>query len=167
MNLKFGRKYQPNGRNEVSNSLVYKDQIWLCTNLGLINLDEKDPCASQIHKYNGSGYITSYAVLFEDRILVSTDFNGLLVFDLHHHRFSRKFSTADREYPLLSNRPIEVFDFDQSIGIAHRDKGIQFSPKAYIRSKLQFANDGKMSSLFGSIESVKNLILNCFRIEMF
>gem|GEM_PF-4018788 len=133
--------------SKVSTEWEKRNQIWLCTNLGLINLNEKDPCASQLKKYNSSGYISSYALLFEDRILVTTNFNGLLVFDLHLQRFSRKFSIADKEYPLLSNRPIEVFDLDQSIGIAHRDKGIQFLPKAYIRSKLQFANDGKMSSL--------------------
>ena len=131
---------------KVSNSLVYKDQIWLCTNLGLIILNENAPCASQLYKYNDSEYISSYALLFEDRILVTTEFNGLLVFDLHNYRFSRKFSNEDKDYPLLSNRPIEIFDFDQNIGIGHRYKGIQFLPKAYIRSKLQFANDGKMLS---------------------
>ena len=122
----------------VSNVAIYEESIWLCTNLGLIELNESNPCESSLYKFNNNEYITSYAINFEGHILVTTDELGLLAFNIEKNKFTKRFTTEDQNIRLYSNRPVEIFDVKEDIILSHRKKGIQRINKSVLRSQLLY-----------------------------
>lgn len=122
----------------VYNVTIHNENKWLCTNLGLLELDEDNPCESTLHKFKNKAFISSYSIYFEDHLLVTTDEYGLLVFNFESESFTQQFSTNDQSIPLFSNRPVEIFDSGENIILSHRTKGVQYINKAILRSELLY-----------------------------
>lgn len=130
----------------ISNAIAINNSIWLCSNIGLLQLDKINPCNSKLHKFKGKEFISTYSLEFDDHLLITTSNHGLLAFNLNEMAFTAQFQIDDKQLPILSNRPVEIFDSGRDILLSHRNQGVQSIPKSLLRANLSLKDNPEFKS---------------------
>ena len=129
----------------ISDIVVYDSSFWLISENSIVEFDINDPCESRIHQSPFQSSF-SYAVLIEDVIVLSTEGDGVVKFDIDKFRFSRIQCIANDD--LKSNRPIELYlDNDDFLWVTHRNIGLD---------KINIFNISNCHNIPNSIEGINN-----------
>lgn len=127
---------------QVSQVLFYKTEIFLISNIGLINLDMTDPCLSTI--YPSPNIEFNIAFLFKNNLLISTKGDGVFVFDLLKNEYSQLLTDESDGVQLLTNSPADIFvDKVNRLWLSYYDVGIQIVSNVdeLISKKIKAANN--------------------------
>ncbi len=125
----------------ISDFYCYGDELWLLSSKGLVKLDEKDHCKSKLFQFDNKKINCNKLEFFKDHLIISTDFNGLLIFDLLSEEFLTPINTLHPTIKLNSNSPFEIFDFENKFILSFTDgTQIQTINKSRFEAELLFTN---------------------------
>ncbi len=144
-------------------STVYYD--WLISEFKIIRLNKIDPCKSKIFvsPYNSA---FSFAVNYSNQLVISTEGEGLIQFDLEKETFS-KIDHLD----LNSDRPVELFlDNDDFFWISYRNRDLDKFHISEIQMKELESNFGVVSYRFSQYNNrlfLANELNEKFELQFF
>ena len=107
------------GAIEVMNATTLNQEMWLCTNKGLLLLDDQAPCDSKLFTYHSSKSVVTAIHPFGKYLILGTNNEGLQLFDLTFRQF------VESEIPSLQDIDELFCDTLGNCFVSNYQEGIQ------------------------------------------
>lgn len=125
----------------VSQAIHNNGIIWLITDKGLIEYYYGEDCLREIYTFQNKEIVFNHGQLIDNKIIITTENEGLLIFDIQMKRYVSKETTDSQRLKLKSNRPIEIhLDSSEYIWLSHRAIGIDKYHKTELFNSISLPN---------------------------
>ncbi len=128
------------------------DDIWLASSKGLIRWNKEDECNSELFLPNDKSLSFINITSFEQHFLLTTNKDGLFIFNPETKSFISSIKTDHQQVPLRSNAVLDVFNKGSSFVLSFQDAPIQEIDKSSIRKEILLGE---------SPETYSNTLLIC------
>ncbi len=112
------------------------DDYWLASPVGLVKLNEKKPCSSEIFKFQKGDLTISKVTKYGDVLLLTTGKHGVLLFDIKKELFIGSLSEDNSNVTLNSNSVFEIFEKNKSLVLGLIDAPMQEISKSALEAEI-------------------------------
>ena len=137
----------------VSDFAMSNDHYWLATSKGLVKWKEGQSCKSRLFLYKNQVQTIINIYEYMDHFLVTTDKNGILIFNINEEKYLRKLHSTHPTIPLNSNFVLDVFEKGSSLIISYHDASLQEIDKALVNKEILLGESPQTNGNFLMIES--------------